>query len=275
MENDLSSESSAYIENIRIPDEINDSNYEENLFFGEILEVHLDNYHMFPGNFIDYVGKDNFNKWIEQNDKINFDKNGYPILEDGCSIPKCNIYEFIKYFNVSEEEFYDLWYYSWSYYLYDYNIDILYNGDKEQIEEYYRRDYNEYSQMMAVRESEYNFILDLKSLYFDDLLYGKDFREVFNLGYNRFSIPQLIYEADLPRESVEKVYERIRTKPYSDSCYDYDFEAIYTQKETIMEAMKTKTPEEINNIVKSVDGVPCSDVSVQDLAREFAESKER
>ena len=230
------------------------------LFHGEAFEVHLMDYHNFSGVFIDYVGRNNFEEWIKQTDVVNYDEDGYPILEDGCAVPKCTIYEFIKHFGISKEEFYDLWYYSRVYYLCDYDSDILFSDDEGLIEKYYRRNYGEREQMMALRFTELCFIDDLHGLYYDDPVYGEAFRKVYDLGYNRFSIPDLIYAADLPRSEVEECQESLKSK-YSDiyNFYDYDFEMIYNQKEIIMEAMKTKMPEEINNMVRSVNGVPMSE----------------
>ena len=249
--NDLPSESLPDIHYNYTSDEIADSNNEQIPFTGEIwCSVHFEEYHYIPSHYSDYVGEEKFQKWFEETSKLNLDEEGCPILEEGCPYPEGNIYEFIKYFNLSTEEFHDLWYYSGSYYTEDHNPDILFCDDKEFIEDYYRGDRIEHIQMMSVKESEYNFILDLFILYYDDPVYGEAFKSVVKNGYNRFSIPQLIYEADLPRKSVEEIYERIKTNPYSYGNYDYDFEMIYTQKEVIMEAMKTKTPEEINEIVR-------------------------
>ena len=238
--------------------EVNIYSDEENLFHGEVLtEVHLMDYHTFAGYYIDYVGQENFNKWIEQSDVVNYDERGNPIFENGCSVPKCTIYEFIKYFGISREEFYDLWYYSRVYYLWDHDPDLLFSDDIELIDKYYRRTYDEQAQMMAAKKSELNFLDRLNYLYYDDPVYGEAFRKVYDLGYNRFSIPQLIYEANLPRTDLEECQKALISN-YSD-FYDYDFEMIYDQKEVITEAMKTKTPEEINNIVRSINGVPMSE----------------
>jgi len=202
--------------NIDDSGEANISGDEENLFHGEMLtEAHLMDYHNCPGIFIDYVGRNNFDEWIKQTDVINYDEAGHPIFENGCSVPKCTIYEFIKYFGISREEFHDLWYYSRVYYLWDYNPDILFSDDIELIDKYYRRTYDEQEQMMAAKKSELNFLDRLNYLYYDDPVYGEAFRKVYDLGYNRFSIPQLIYEANLPRTDLEECQKALISN-YSD-----------------------------------------------------------
>jgi len=247
-------------------DEIIESYDGEVLSGGDRCPIHIPEYHIFPHNYTYYVGENKFFEWINGIERYDYDKNGKLIYHDGCRVPNGNIYEFIKYFNISKEEFYDLWYYSSSYYFNDHNPDILFSDDMDLIEEYYRRDYDEHEQTMSVRTSEYLLILEFMELYYDDPIYGEAFREVFSLGYNRFSIPQLIYVTDITHEEVEELYERVeRNSPLG--CYDYDFDTIYTQKEAIQEAMRTKTPEEINDMVRSVDGVPCSDWLAQNAGR--------
>jgi len=72
--------------------------------------------------------------------------------------------------------------------------------------------------------------------------------------------------ADLPRGEIEKCYNILSSKnAIGCSSYEYDFATIYAEKEVIMEAMKSMTPEEINDVVRSVDGAACSDLSIQSL----------
>ena len=240
------------ISNLDTSDEINNSNYEDSPYYEYKPDcfVHLPDYHSSSYNYANYVGADKFDEWLDETGKENYSKTGQVILYDGCPYTKCNIYEFIKHFNLSKEEFHDLWYYSSDYYIRDHNPDILFSGDIELIEEYYRQDRNEHEQMMYIRQSERSFLWDLRTLYYDDPVHSEAFREVYDLGYNRFTIPDLIYSADLPRDEVEEVYEiRHKNSPYG--CYDYDFEMIYEQKEVLQAAMRTKTPEEINEMVRS------------------------
>ena len=226
--------------------------------------IHLEDYHSISGTYSEYVGHEIFVEWWSEVRKLDYDGNGKAILYDGCPYPRATVCEFIKHFSLSKEEFHDLWYYSSSYYTIDHEPDILFSGDAEIIEEYYSRDYDEYKQLMEIKQSEFYFLLDLFALYNDDPVYGESFGKVYDLGFNRFSIAQLIYEVDLPREKVEGIYGHISNNPEM-SSYDFDFETIYAEKEAIMEAMKSNTPEEINNLVRSVDGIPCSDLSIQGL----------
>jgi len=233
---------------------------EGDLFLGEVhCPVHFPEYHFFPLHYSEYVGRNIFLEWLDEASKVYCDERGWPILENGCPRPKANVYEFIKHFGISKEEFHDLWYYSWAYYTEDHSPEILFGGGKELVDTYYRGDHGEHMRKMAEKVNEYNFISDLSLLYYDDPVRGEAFREVIKDGYNTFSIPQLIYEADLPRTGVEELYNRVKNASFYEINFIYDFEMIYSQKEVVMEAMKTKTPEEINNMVRSVNGVPMSE----------------
>ena len=66
---------------------------------------------------------------------------------DDCDYADKNIYEIIQYFEIPRDDF-ERWYYStMNYYLYDFDIDILYSSDAGTVETFYRSSGN-YGDMM-------------------------------------------------------------------------------------------------------------------------------
>ena len=69
------------------------------------------------------------------------------VKTDDCDFSNKNIYEFIKYFEISRDAF-SKWYYSTNvYYLCDYDINLLYSSDDETVDTFYRSSGN-YAEMM-------------------------------------------------------------------------------------------------------------------------------
>ena len=96
-----------------------------------ICQVHsLLSYHGFPTEIQELVGEENFYEWVEESEKST--------PRDGCPYPEASIYEFIKHFGISRQELEDVYYNTSTYYNRVFNFDILYSGDPELVDEYYR-----------------------------------------------------------------------------------------------------------------------------------------
>ena len=80
---------------------------------------------------------DKFEEWRQTPDEKSED----------CDFSNKTIYEIIKYFDISRDDFTE-WYYSTNnYYLCDFDIDILYSSDADTVETFYRSSGN-YAEMM-------------------------------------------------------------------------------------------------------------------------------
>lgn len=111
--------------------------------------VHKIEFHSYPWNMIEYVGEENFYKWVEKAESVVNGNN------NECRFPNANIYEFIKYFNYPKDVFIeqfntDPWVSG------DYNIDLLYSDDIDAIEKYYR--YDESKEIERIKQSNFNLI---------------------------------------------------------------------------------------------------------------------
>ena len=195
-------------------------------------------YHDLLYDYVEYVGRENFDKWLEEAFKIS-----ESINSPDCKFSYCNIYNFIKDFNIPREVFEDIYNKSVAYYLRDYNIDILYCGDINKIEEYYRTGETRQEEMTK-RSNEYSdkssFISYVEKTYGETAYeiwvqskknYQKDIPTVL-----QWSIPEIINKFNIPDEFVIEVLSEGRKvtssdgKEYVESAYKYDIDKILDGK---------------------------------------------
>lgn len=171
-----------------------------------VCTVHHVDYHTYDSCLTDYVGNELFWEW--------FNKYSIPAEDphDGCMYPTSNIYEFIHYFNISQDvliKFYN------EFLIQDYNIELLYNGTAEDVDQYYRS-------VSDARRIEEIKISNFRELKFAIRLNNIDaFPEIMN--YGEYSLIEMMLMTDTP---VEFIYDRIeRTKKaHGDSVYGSQFE---------------------------------------------------
>ena len=87
-------------------------------------------YHSYSQEMIDLVGEENFNEWINASEKS--------VPRDGCAFPDSNVFQFINHFGIKREELEQVYYNTPCYYNRVLNLDVLYSGDSELVDEYYR-----------------------------------------------------------------------------------------------------------------------------------------
>ena len=95
-----------------------------------ICTIHLEGYHTYPLTIMRYVGEEKFYKWIDEREETSDTIVPY----SGCNL--YNFYSFIDYFEISKEqliEWYNTGVLEWYH-----DIDPLYNGSAEEIEQHYR-----------------------------------------------------------------------------------------------------------------------------------------
>ncbi len=106
--------------------------------------VHSMDYHSYPDVFIEYVGSDAFNEWLQSREKRYEDcafNDGFPY--------------FIRDFGITEETYYQLHEDTISAYRYDHPAELIFHGTEEEIEAYYR-------------DLEGNRVRSLKNQYIDE-----------------------------------------------------------------------------------------------------------
>ena len=98
-----------------------------------MCHAHISEYHSYPSDLIDYIG-DRFYDWVREVESTpDSDKT------DDCPYSHCNIIECLKYFDISEEAFTEM-YYTKLYYDYQYDPDVMYSGDEKKIRKLFEND---------------------------------------------------------------------------------------------------------------------------------------
>lgn len=98
-----------------------------------MCHAHIMEYHFYPSDLIDYIG-DRFYDWVREVESTpDSDKT------DDCPFSHYNIIECLKYFDVPEEYFNEL-YYAKLYYDYQYDPDVMYSGDEKKIQKLFEND---------------------------------------------------------------------------------------------------------------------------------------
>jgi len=127
-----------------IPTEPNgEDNYDENAMGGgPDFCIHYDgrvfneSYHSIPGLFAFFIhdvdDPDAFERWSAEAHRLSKEN-----ATEQCGARYSAMDFFIQYFDIKREDFEKLYYHTYLYSAYDFNIDILYSGDKAIVEHYY------------------------------------------------------------------------------------------------------------------------------------------
>ena len=184
--------------------------------------VHDNSYHGYLAEFIDYVGRDRFEKWYEET------SGDYNYSETDCPCKSSNIYEFVHYFNFPKEEFIRVYNGNYGYYYSNgWDIDLLYEGTAEENDGYYRKK----------RTDPDNY----RKRNFDSLktyIYTKRFGELTEAAgsapgsLNDLSLIGMIYLLDMPRKELEGLISESVDGFVGDmrSLYGYDIDAVYNER---------------------------------------------
>lgn len=208
-------------------------------------EVDIDNsYHTIPGTLIEYVGQDEFSKWVEKKteDMLTSNEGKY----DSCLV--FSIVDFIVDFNIPRHDF-EIINDNFLADYYDYNIDVIYAG-KEAAEAYYSSErlqmilekrvirqlkvqlklYVENQDAAAVQNwikeknaTEWGFSEATRS-HID--IPGCGYSDEFRGGYSQYSIKEFIDYFDIPRDVVEEIYLRCQKHPAFEG--ELDIEALFS-----------------------------------------------
>ena len=159
--------------------------------------TYTDSYHSFDSLLIQYVTSEKFNEWV--NSKV--------IPSAICPYDSQNIYEFIKHFAFPRDAFEDLYYNTSMYYTHDYDIDLLFSGDAERINEYYENGgaYNAF----VFKSLDYSVKIHLMNL-IDEAKYNEWMSEKSYTSLVMWSIPEFIYKFEVSQEHFMSIVDAIK-----------------------------------------------------------------
>ena len=232
-----------------------------NFINGQFVE--MDSYHSIPSQFMSYVktlyGEDAYSNWSE---KCRSEKHLYTDTE--CPFEYFNIVRFVNDFQIPRQvfdEIYEKELYNW----YDYNVDVIYSGDEEKIQEYYRSDHSdeyrlkrfisifksglsEYVRQNHAEERQ-TWIARKADAETSAAKNDSAYRVPFTGSINQYSFEELVREFDIPREVAEK---ELATAQFAYTVgYTIDLDRLYaaerdTSAETAISATTSPSPVKID-----------------------------
>ncbi len=203
-------------------------------------------FHIIETDFINYVGWENYTLWLDSEHESKAE----------CYYFGINIYYFIKYFNIPKEVFVNIYNNSTSMaYMRDYNIELLYGGNEEELYKYYENGgRNEETKKLT-------FVLDVKNKLISDFVLKNLKKQDENFDRNqylKFSIPQLIYDFAVTREDFENIVLNLNSPyrdiievinengekklMYSGLVFSFDYDKIYNNKNEILKLINEGNP---------------------------------
>jgi len=183
-----------------------------------------ESFHTYPPDIPGYVTIDEFNKWHELDYK---------------KTPECpyygqNIYEYIKYFSIPRDVFEKYYYDGFTYYYYDYNLDLLYGGDEDAVYEYYARSGERH--ILEKRSAE-----RLVKSWLEEFVGRDKYREwakekgyVRDNGepnYTAWSIPELIYDFEIPESALSNIIDQLRYTYADTLCIEEAGDSVISKPE--------------------------------------------
>lgn len=183
---------------------------------------HHRDYHLIPYHLVKHVGVDESNAWAKEAKKTSDPS----APETVCRCPDFNIKSFIDHFNVKREDFVtygDLVYYP------TYDLDLLYGGTPEEIDEYYV--FSDALLDRTVASQHFQFIeTHFKYEYYSELVDMVIYDEKMGTGIYP-SIPTIVQKLEIDRGAFEKILEECTERNESvygkSLSFDYDIDMIY------------------------------------------------
>ena len=216
-------------------------------------------FHSIPGNLIDYVGQDEFDKWINKKTEDMLASNGGKYVS--CFV---SIVDFVNDFNFPRRDF-EVINDNFLADAYDYNLDAIYAG-KEAAEAYYLSDRSQLIMEKRVIRR-FKVLLELYVENQDDTavqnwideknatewgfseatrshieIPGSGYSDEFRGGHSQYSIKEFIDYFDIPRDVVEEIYLKCQN-PALEAKLDID--ALFSETRDA-EYYKTTRPLDID-----------------------------
>lgn len=178
-----------------------------------LCSLHIHEYHSYPGELIDFIGKE-FYDWVYgEESKPDSDPT------DDCPYSHCNIIACLQYFDISEEEFTEL-YYTSLYYHYPYNPKIMYNGTPAEIQKLFLDDKTgeespEFIERDKICSAKVYLRSELAEMEVDENIIEK----YQQLPLTAWTLPELLREAQISRNVFE---EFLNEHPQFSEAFDLD-----------------------------------------------------
>ena len=186
-----------------------------------LCSVHIHEYHSYPGELIDFIGEE-FYDWVYgEESKPDSDPT------DDCPYSHCNIIACLRYFDISEEEFTEV-YYTSLYYHYPYNPKIMYNGTPAEIQKLFLDDKTgeespESIERSKICSAKVYLRSELAEMEVDENIIEK----YQQLPLTVWTLPELLREAQISRSVFKKF---LTEHPQFSKAFDLD--AIYEEVNT-------------------------------------------
>lgn len=208
-----------------------------------VCKVHCPElFHTIPGDLCNYIGFDKVNEWGESRTT----KEGTIAEEDKCLNPEFTIVNFIEYFDITREQFIDNTNFLTKT---KYDVDILYSGDAEVIEEYFTN--NElYEINRSKTENYWNLSITLNEMHW----------KATNIQ-GSISIVEAVTELGIKREDLEKMIEDCKEKNYEaygvSETFDYDIDSLYSEDVLSIYKIDSYGEEKTGERALSLDAIFC------------------
>ena len=221
--------------NITTEDSVDEETVPTRAIGTDMCDIHILEYHSYPGELIDYIGE-KFYDWV-----YTVESQPDSDLTDDCPYSHCNIIECLKYFDISEEEFTEL-YYTSLYYYKMYDPELMYSENTTEIQNFFLDDMTgeenlEFEKRGKIRSAKVYLRTALSEMAVDEQIVEK-YQE---LPLTAWTFPDIIREAQISQSTFEAFLSEHRS--FSDA---FDVEAIYTQ----IEVMEEVTLAEMNTTSK-------------------------
>ena len=161
--------------------------------------------------------------------------------------------------------FYEVCYLTNDYYSTDYDIELLYNGTLDDFKEYYRNSQERETEFFK-KSNELKIKLSLLQLtrskdsessakyseWAGEKYKQLNFKYVTNptnTEWRVWSIPEFIYKFDISREEMDGIMDEYNSNE-KNITYDYDFDLIYNNRETVENLIAEKSPMEVDEIIR-------------------------
>ena len=188
---------------------------------GDIIEcpLHTISFHSINSRFIEYVGENEFYKWVNEMEEIN------DIRTSNSCIYNISILSFIEHFKIEKDTFYDLYYNVLEYYNSDHSIDCLYSGDINKIDEYYSD-----KEISNLRLQTRELVYDLKSRLYnliDEVYKNENYKDI---NRRLISIPELVAVSQITVEEFENILSNVNNNDENTIDLKINIESLNTSK---------------------------------------------
>jgi|GEM_PF-2591008 len=178
---------------------------------------------------------DEYNQWQEDMKEKGFEEN-----DRVCTYKYINIYDCMKYFNIPQDFFED-WYTDGPYVSCDFDIDLLYNGTREEVFEYY---YDIEARYITRKQKGSDFNFKVHMIIVMDML------DQFSIAANTFSIPEFIYASGMTKEQFYAAGEQAKRRNNATMISEYNIDDVYENREYYEGLIGTMKPYYIDEMIK-------------------------